>query len=207
MISDQATYRCPVALAGANLTYFRGLKAALDPHGWDLVHTRDPQGWAAEAGERMLLVVLARAEHDDVIRQLPRRDTLTVLALIPDPIAEDIVTLTRAGATAVTDADADPDHITLVLQQLAAGYTLIPLVAQQRLVAIARSETHQPVLADDEVKWLRLLSQGRNAPDIAAIEHRSVRSIQRALTALYQRIEVEGRPQAIAWAARHDLLG
>lgn len=206
MTVDGVQPRRLIALTGGNLTYFRGLEASLDHRGWNLVRTDDPRSWASQPGERIVLVRLDHPEHDVVIRSLPRTDAVTIVALSPDPIAEDLVGLVRAGATTVIDANADPDHIALIIDLLTAGHAVMPLVAQHRLIAMARSETDKPALADEEVKWLQLLAEGRNAPAIAAIEHRSVRSMQRALTAVYRRIGVEGRPQAIAWAARHNLL-
>lgn len=75
-----------------------------------------------------------------------------------------------------------------------------------RLAAIARSDEDRPVLADTKLDWLRDLAHGATVRDLADRNHWSHRAMHRVLAALYRRLGVDNRAQAVAWAGRHDLL-
>ena len=198
--------RVPIGLAGGNPTYRRGLQAGLAEAGWELETLDDPAAWAGEEDDRILLVYLDQPEYTELVRELSTGLLTTLVALAPEPLAEDYVSLIRAGATAVIDASGDLEVVVAALDMLMRGYAALSLVSLHRLAAIARSNVDRPAVADHEVKWLRLLGDGKTTADIADLQHFSVRTMQRALRQLYDRLGVDGRAQAIAWAGRHGLL-
>lgn len=191
-----------VALLGGSPAYRRGLRDGLADHGWTVDLIDDAS--QVQPPHSLLLVRMPDMER----AWLPDTglDGCAVVALAPEPIAEDHVTLIRAGATAVADTDDDLDQLASLLDALRAGHTILPLVTMHRLTAIARSQDEQPALADTEVSWLRDLGDGASVRQIATTHGWSDRAMHRALSALYRRLNVTNRAQAVAWAARHDLL-
>lgn len=168
------------ALYGGSPAYRRGLRDGLADHGWtvDL-----PDDHAAPDGDHTVALVRLPAPDPALLPPGVDDDASSVVVLTPEPITEDHVALVRAGVDAVSDSNDDPGRVAALLDALEDGRTLLPTGTMQRLVAIARSRR-----------------------DLATTYGWSDRGMHRALAALYDRIGVDNRDQAVAWAARHDLL-
>lgn len=191
-------------LLGAPPTYRRGLQASLADHGW-AVHLLEDTHTAVPTTDLDVVIVLD--DPGDIERtRTAAEEHDTVITLLPDPIAEDHVACVRAGATAVADANGEPETIAAALDAVATAQVLVPATTFQRLVAIARSHGDDVQLAQSEIDWMRKLAAGDPVRDLAKTGSWSDRAMHRALAALYRRIGVTNRDQAVAWAARHGLL-
>jgi DNA-binding NarL/FixJ family response regulator len=73
--------------------------------------------------------------------------------------------------------------------------------------ASARSPSAPAGLSAREVEVLRLIAAGRTSKEVAEALVLSVRTVERHITHVYEKIGARGRADAAAFALTHGLLG
>src|SRR4029077_17280349 len=167
----------------------------------------DPRAWAATPGRRVLLWTV-RSPQDwkgfKALRGLNPELVLVALLvdLTPDAYAEAL----RSGAVAAVAWEAAPEAIVKVLAAAVEGDTLIPAGVAQALAAKLPAIEDRDWITHEELTWLSILANGGSGHDLAERVGSSERPLYRLLHALYGRLGVSSRTEAILQASRRGLL-
>lgn len=168
----------------------------------------DLGGPSGVPGGRLVIVgVHGRAELDLVVNLRSKQPDAVVVALLIEPSPNLWRDSLRAGAAAVV-AEEEVDALTDVLQAVARGRVSLPIEVARELAAQHPTAPGEgiPALSDEELGWLRSLSEGITVAALARREGRSERDMYRSLGALYERMAVGSRAQALVRAAEWGFL-
>jgi DNA-binding NarL/FixJ family response regulator len=102
--------------------------------------------------------------------------------------------------------EAAPEDIVKVLAAALAGDTLIPAGVAQALAAKLPAIEDRDWITHEELTWLSILADGGTVHDLAEKVGYSERALYRLLHALYGRLGVSNRTEAILQASRRGLL-
>jgi two-component system nitrate/nitrite response regulator NarL len=113
-----------------------------------------------------------------------------------------------AGASGYLTKSADRSELYDALIKVARGGTVVPPVLQDGLVAAIRgnADGRQRLLSDRELEVLRLTSEGRSAPAVAAELIIGTATVRTHLRHIYEKLGVSDRAAAVAEAIRRELL-
>lgn len=192
-----------LGIVGESPSFRYGLEAALSANGWSMHHCESLHELRTHV--TVLAIAAARSDDPSIVNAVAQHPT--VVALLPSPAADDYVEVLRAGAAAVLDVNTEPRDIVRGVDSAAEGHARVPLTVIHRLAAIARSSRGAGgSIGSSERVLLALLARGEPVRAIARALHWSERAVHRALGSLYHQIGVNNRDQAVAWAARNDLI-
>jgi DNA-binding NarL/FixJ family response regulator len=127
---------------------------------------------------------------------------LVLVALLVDPTPEAYAEALRSGAVAAAAWEAVPEAIVKVLAAALEGDSLIPAGVAQALAAKLPAFEDPDWVTHEELGWLRILAQGGTVQDLAGQAGYSERALYRLLHALYSRMGVSNRTEAILQASR-----
>lgn len=134
---------------------------------------------------------------------LPTRVVLISAFATPATVYEGI----EAGAQAFVSKDADREEVADVIAAVARGEVRLPAVVQQQLVGqIQLRREERPLLTEREAQVLRLVAEGRSAPEIGRELFLGTSTVKTHLLSLYGKLEVADRAAAVATAMRLGLL-
>jgi DNA-binding NarL/FixJ family response regulator len=126
-----------------------------------------------------------------------------VVALV-DGATDDVVRrLYALGVGAVLDRASDPAVVAATA--IAVGRGLV--VARPTLVDLVPSSSAPLELDHHELRWMRALAAGKQMSAIAQQEGHSERDMYRKFRAVYAKLGVSGRAEALVLLARADLIG
>jgi two-component system, NarL family, nitrate/nitrite response regulator NarL len=113
-----------------------------------------------------------------------------------------------AGASAYLSKDADRGRIADAIAAVGRGETVFDPEVQAGLAAEIRLRggVERPALSAREQEVLRLIADGRSAPQIAEELYLSTATVKSHLGALYEKLGVSDRAAAVAAAMRRGLL-
>lgn len=113
----------------------------------------------------------------------------------------------RAGARGYLTKDAGRAEIAAAVRSVASGHTTLAADVGARLVSALGAVARPPRadLTDRELDVLRLMAQGRNNAEIAAELFIGVSTVKSHINALFAKLDVRDRGQAIAYAHRAGL--
>jgi DNA-binding NarL/FixJ family response regulator len=131
---------------------------------------------------------------------------LVLVALLVDPTPDAYAEALRGGAIAAVAWEAVPEAIVKVLAAALVGNTLMPVGVAQALAAKLPAIEDPDWITHEEITWLRILAQGGTVHDLARQVGYSERALYRLLHALYGRMGVSSRTEAILQASRRGLL-
>lgn len=131
-----------------------------------------------------------------------------VLILTAHNDAESVLVLLKAGAKGYVLKDEEPMVITTAVRAVAQGRTWLSTAVMANMVDhttrdALKSDT--PQLSLREVEVLRLLSEGHENQDIGDMLGISERTVRYHLRNIYDKLGVQSRGAAIAWAVRQRL--
>ncbi len=144
----------------------------------------------------------------EILRGLGRRGLCwRVLVLVDGCEVPQIVELIRAGAMGVVTRDSTLAELVSGLVAAARGELVLPgLLAPEVLAQLMgdRAESaSSSSLSPREADVLRLLAQGMTNKHIAQKLLLSVRTVEGHLRAIYDKLGVTSRTEAVLWAVRH----
>ncbi|WP_051407298.1 LuxR C-terminal-related transcriptional regulator [Nocardia sp. CNY236] len=116
-----------------------------------------------------------------------------------------LVAALAAGYHGALDLAASPEAITIAVRAAVSGQCTLPYDVARRLAL--GCPTPDDTLGAREVTWLNRLVAGSSVLELAESEALSERAMYRRLSAIYQRLGVDSRSEAIAVASRAGLLG
>jgi DNA-binding NarL/FixJ family response regulator len=131
---------------------------------------------------------------------------LILVALLVEPSPDTYAEALRNGAVAAVAWEAVPEGIVKVLTAALESDTLIPTAVAQALAAKLPAFEDPDWITHEELAWLRTLARGSTVHDLAKNVGYSDRALYRLLHALYGRMGVSNRTEAILQASRRHLL-
>ena len=146
-------------------------------------------------------------EH--IVRHFPNTHVI-MLTMYQDD--EYVIHAIRAGAKSYLVKSSKPDELLRAIRVAAEGGAsidpaLAPVLMReyQRLLTKAPSRTQQQ-LSERELTMLRLLAQGYNNKQIADQLQLAESTVKNNLSALFQKLGVRDRTQAVIYAISHGLV-
>jgi DNA-binding NarL/FixJ family response regulator len=198
----------PVAICDPARSYRRGAGATLRDAGFAVEEPDDVESWASTRRDGAVLYTVRSACDWEHVRRLAESNPeLKVVVLLVDSTPGRHAEALRVGAHGVVDWDADPERIVQTLRTALEGSTLLPTPVAQAMASGGLPLYDPEWITQEEVKWIRLLSQGLTIQEVAMQFGYSERAFYRLLHGLYGRMRVSNRTEAILQASRWGLLG
>ena len=195
-----------IAIAKVPPILRRALETELSAGGFEIEDPEDLLAWASDSGRRGLVLSVQSADDLWLAQTLREaRSDIAIVALIPQSSPAFYCRVLREGAVPVAHTAALHD-VVAVLREAMEGRASIP---QEAARAIARGEAVDPdaeVLSGEEVEWLRRLSGGVTVSELARETGHSEREMYRLLAAIYGRMGVHGKIEALVRAAQWGLI-
>ncbi|HKG51131.1 MAG TPA: hypothetical protein VKB14_11880 [Actinomycetales bacterium] len=194
-----------IVLLDLNPLFERGLRAVLTEAGFDVGDEDQIDHWTREGGSRMVVTV------DD---EASLRRVQQLQARVPD--VRSVVLLREASATSYARAlsrctgavalDAELEDLVQTFAAAARGSAVLPSGVARQLAAGVMPDDAAPALSEQQVGWLRELVNGATVTSLAKSAGYSEREMYRLLSALYGRLGVTTRTEALLRADRWGLL-
>ena len=197
----------PLGVVDPAASYRSGLSAALANAGFAPTELADPRDWARTTGRRVLLWTVRSPKDWKGFKALRGLNPdLVLVALLVEPTPDAYAEALRSGAVAAVAWEAAPEAIVKVLAAALEGDTLIPAGVAQALAAKLPAIEDPDWITHEELTWLSILADGGTVHDLAEKVGYSERALYRLLHALYGRLGVSNRTEAILQASRRGLL-
>ena len=183
----------------------RGLSTALRDAGFDVRGADQVHGWTRDGGMRMVVTSddeASLATVEGLQRRVPEVRSVALLQAV------DTRRYARALArcTAAVPMEAELDELVATVWAASRGRTLLPGPVARELAARAETSESVPDLSDQQVRWLRALASSATVTSLAKSAGYSEREMYRLLSALYARLGVTTRTEALLRADRWGLL-
>lgn len=75
----------------------------------------------------------------------------------------------------------------------------IPLISQLREIDLKSESSFENPLNEEEMNLLRYIEGGKTTKEIAAVIHKSTRTIEYQLTKIFKKLNVHSRKEAVKW--------
>jgi DNA-binding NarL/FixJ family response regulator len=187
--------------------YALGLAGALSGDRFDVQVADDATIWMRRNGGAALIVGIGRERDFDIVVDLMTENPDRVIITLVDGL--DLLSLQaslQAGATAVIDFAAKPDEISVVLEGALLDKAVLPLELARDLTPAIAAQGACPTLSDSELSMLRGLAGGLTVAELGRRIGYSDREIYRKLHAIYRKLGVKRRVDALLKASRWGLL-
>jgi len=163
-----------------------------------------------EAGSRISpdVIVLDAGPEGLLLGQPPGRDGTPTVVLLQDLDSDTGARALRAGARAVLPRDASPEEIRAAVRAAAAGLASLPAPVATALLDGVRAsvEPEDAVLTPRELEILTLLAEGLVNKQIAERLGISEHTVKTHLAAIYEKLQVSNRAEAVATGLRRGLI-
>lgn len=205
--ADSAGYHRPMGGQGTTVgvdsvpaIVSKGLSETLQASGFSVEPVLgDPLAWLDAGLDRLLLLGGFDFWEQGVVEG-------PVIAVVEsmDPI--EVAHRIRAGAIGVISYDVSDPALVAAVQLASVGQTVVPLSWLQEL-ASHWADTAGPEIDSSDMDLPRRIAEGATVVQLAHEIHFSERAVHSRLAALYRRLAVSNRSQAIALASRRGWLG
>lgn len=199
--------RQPVAVLSRFPALRRGFATLLAETGFLPAEPPDVAVWVTDPENRVLLIAAAGISDVSVVIDLTSmRSDVVVVALLPEVTPRIVRDAVLAGVTSVTSWDASREEVISLLQAAVVSRSVVPTSMLQGLMKHSRVRTGPTVITLEEEEWLRALARGETVSQLAGRIAYSEREVYRMLRALYERLGVRGRTEALVWAVHHGVI-
>lgn len=197
-----------IAVVGGKPTWQRGMEAMITDLGYVSVPFPDLGSWRPGRGGRAVVVYIpSDQETDALVDFAAEQPHIPVIAVVPDLDLTSFASILRAGARGAVDDSDTERELAEVLRSAIADRVSVPLAIVRAMAQRIPPPNEVDVIVDEtEVDWLRALGGGETVAALAERIGYSERETYRLLGALYQKIGVTNRTEAIIWATRHGVL-
>jgi DNA-binding NarL/FixJ family response regulator len=184
-----------------------GLRTACASAGYEVEESSIAPQVAECEGERALVRILVLRDASewgliDACREAG--DSGQIIVILPELQPELVERCLAVGASGVVSADITPEELITTIDNAVSGRTLLPSDVARRMAQKRLEESER--LSAEEVGWLRALARGRTVTELAREKAYSERHLHRRLKAVYARLGVAGRTEALLSAERAGLL-
>ncbi|MGP2755637.1 LuxR C-terminal-related transcriptional regulator [Serratia marcescens] len=211
MMSDKR-YIC--AVRDVIPAYRRGLMDALKVASYEVAEPEDVLHWleqfrAAQGVSDCCFTILhsIRADEDFVtLRRIQEFDPkVRTIALLLDNSGDLYARALNAGASGAVSYGANPTEIIKTLIAALEGAVLLPHAIVDEFLSHFTDKS--PVVLDSQsLITLNKLAAGHSIAEISREENASERTMHRRMKALYRRLGVENRNEAIITAVKHGFI-
>jgi DNA-binding NarL/FixJ family response regulator len=181
----------------------RGVATVLAEIGHEVAMPDDVLAWTRGKPSCLVLLTLRAKQDWELLAGLVRQEHL-VVALIDGAGAEGARAL-RAGARSVLVRTAMESSLQRTVAATLEGDAVMPAWVFAALIA-ADGSTGRPKLSVEQAAWLRRLASGSTVAQLASEVGYSERTMFRLLHALYGRMEVRSRVEAVLRAKEQGWL-
>ena len=197
--------RLQVFLLGLHPVLERGLRVVLTEAGFDVGDAGEDGGWDRESGGRMVVTVDEDASLQALEELQVRIPGLLSVVLLAQPSTWGYARA-LARCTSAVPVDAEVEDLVAAVRAAARECTVLPARVARQLAAGMAPDEGAPVLSEQQVGWLRELVNGATVTSLARSAGYSEREMYRLLSALYARLGVTTRTEALLRADRWGLL-
>ncbi|MFG1928752.1 DNA-binding response regulator [Cryptosporangium sp. NPDC048952] len=190
-----------VAVADPLPIFRHGVQAALAEAGFPTESPENLLAWVGVDEPRLALFTVQTAEDWALLPELCRvRAETKILAVLDEASVHTYVRALSAGAAGVLPRTATPPVLREVFNAAVRGSSLVPTAVLRALAENASyndgtTESGRP--SSTERDWLRQLAHGDSVAQIATRAGYSERMMFRLLRALYTKLEVDNRTEAL----------
>lgn len=126
-------------------------------------------------------------------------ETITLVLTAHDRDAY-LANMMDAGAVGYLDKEARSEQLIAAIRRAASGENLFD-EQQKKKAQRWREEVEKKwnSLSERERQVLRLLAEGASNKDISSTLHISVKTLDKHLERIYQKLDVDSRPKAVLW--------
>lgn len=197
-----------ISVVGGKPTWQRGLVAMLADLGYGSVSFPDLGAWRPGRGGRAVVMFIASdQEIDELVDFSAEYPHIPVVAVVPGLDLSSFSEVVRAGARgAVDDSDGESELAEVISSAIADRVSVALPIVRGMAQRIPPPNEVDAIVDDTEAGWLRSLGGGETVAALADRIGYSERETYRLLGALYEKIGVTNRTEAIIWATRHGLL-
>lgn len=197
----------PVAVVSRLPALRRGFVTLLDETGFLPAEPEDVADWVSDPDNRVLLLAAAGIDEVGLVIDLTaKRDDVVLVVLLPEVTPRIVRDAVLAGVTSVTSWDASRDEVVSLLHAAMASRSVVPTSMLQGLIKGARVKQGSVDITREEEEWLRALARGETVSQLAGRIAYSEREVYRLLRALYERLGVRSRTEALVWAVQHGVI-
>jgi DNA-binding NarL/FixJ family response regulator len=179
--------------------FCQGLLGLLAALGFACEVPEDLLSWVHDGGNKIVLMTLAAADDWQLLSALqPTRPDLAVIAVLAEPSMTSHIRAVNAGAVTAVPRCAAPSLVQRAFEAALDGRSLLPIdVVRAITVSFPNGELPSTSPSEAEINWLRQLAHGSSVADLAEHTGYSERMMFRRLRALYVKIQVPNRTEAL----------
>ncbi len=197
------TMEARIAVYGGSPTWRRGMVAVCTDAGFTARSVGSLDEW-----EPADLILVCEPSAPGLGAFQEDHPHLPVVLVVPRATPLEVARALRRGAAGVLTEDDPPEIVAEVLTLATSGRISLPWEVVAGLAEIAPDvESAAQLVSAEERGWLRAMASGRTVAEIADGAGYSERAMFRQLRALYLRIGVSNRTEALLWAGRVGLIG
>lgn len=191
-----------VGVFNAPPVYVIGLAGLTESSGYVVETVEDPQEWVIGQTHPILLMSIRFASDLEVVSELRSLAPDCVLVTLIDQFAfESVRESLIAGASGTVSLDADVREITMALEAAVHRHSVIPTDFAYRMASQTRARPRPP-LQESELTWLQSLARSATVADLGESAGYSEREMYRRLKAIYRKMGVRSRTEALLKASR-----
>ena len=202
-----ATMQQRIAVAGASPTWRRGISVTLEGFGYVVADLGTISQWHPGDGSAVVMSVDDAGALREINRFVDEHPHIPVVAVMSDLSASSYASAVRHGVCAVVDEEDPEDLLVSVVSNVLDGRVVVPHHIVQAMAHHVPDRTElDRWLSGDELNWLRSMARGTTVAVLAEDAGYSERAMFRNLKALYRRLGVGNRTEALLWASQNGLL-
>jgi DNA-binding NarL/FixJ family response regulator len=197
-----------VAIVDPLPVFRHGVSAILSAAGHTVEAPDDVVTWARDHQDGLVLLSLCTERDWGMLAQLCSGPAgHLVIALVDDSSEPQGVRAVRTGARSVLPREVTIHSLERAIAATLDGEAVMPAEVAQGLAGDVRlAPAHAPVLSAEQLLWLRQLAAGSTVARLASQAGYSERAMFRLLQALYRKLGVHSRIQAVLRAQELGLL-
>jgi DNA-binding NarL/FixJ family response regulator len=197
-----------IAVADRLPLFRAGVAAVLSEGGHSVEGPADLLAWVRGGQSSIVLLTLESDPDWSMLAEIAAVPTLIIIALLVDETPATGARAVHAGAQSVLPRSVLAGDLRSAVDAAVARMAVLPVdvVRLLRMPApVAGTEASQ--LTSEQLHWLRELAAGVTVSDLAIRAGYSERAMYRMLQAVYARLGVRGRTQALIRAQALGWLG
>lgn len=191
-----------VGVFNAPPVYVIGLMDLAEASGHAVESVDDPREWIIGQTSPVLLMGIRCPADLEVVAELKSLSPDGVLVTLVDEFAfESVQKSLMAGASGTVSRDASVRDIALAIDAAIQRNSIIPTDFAYRMAA-QTTEQPRPPLRQSELMWLQSLARSATVADLGESAGYSEREMYRRLKAIYHKMGVRNRTEALLKASR-----
>ncbi len=184
----------------------RGLASQLNVAGFE-VHLVEPKLGGFRAGRHgELLVYLFDGDTHDLNAFRDDLPHFPLLVVSEEVSPEAATLLFELGANGVIVEPEEDETLESAIKAVAAGLAVVPPSIAKTWAARMPARAGVELLTPDELTWLNQMADGLTIYEISLEAAYSERAMFRRIKAMYSKIGVANRTEALIWASRRGLF-